>query len=269
MEEDALMFFLLSKTVAFLFLPSNFLILCGAAGVILLLTRWRRIGVWLAGLSLLVMALVSLLPVGALLLSILESRFPPWDPGKGAPDGIVVLGGAIDTSTSAAYGEPMVNADAGRVLAMLKLARAFPDVRIVYTSGDASLMADGVAEASFVYPLLDGLGVPRSRVILETKSRNTFENAIFTKAIVQPKPGERWLLVTSAFHMPRAVGCFHEAGFTVEAYPANWYTLPTGASGTGRSAANGLRMLDIAAHEALGLLAYRITGKTNALLPAP
>lgn len=263
------MFFILSKTVTFLLLPSNILILCGLAGVVLLMTRWRRVGAWLAGASLVVMALVSFLPVGTVLLSALESRFPRWDPAKGAPDGIVVLGGAINPAHSSAYGTPMVNGDAGRLIAMAKLARDYPSARIVYSGGDASLLGNGLAEADFVYPLLDSVGVPRTRVMLETQSRNTVENALLTKEMVKPKPGERWLLVTSAFHMPRAVGCFRKAGFVVEAYPSNWQTLPTWTFGFGRSLAGGLGTLDLAAHEWTGLFVYRLTGKTDALLPAP
>lgn len=262
------MFFILSKTVAFPLLPSNILIVCGLAGVVLLMTRWRRLGAWLAGASLVATAMVSFLPVGAFLLSTLESRFPPWQ-GKDAPDGIVVLGGAINPAHSLAYGSPMVNGDAGRLLAMAKLAHDYPNVRIVYSGGDASLLGNGVAEADFVYPLLDSVGVPRARVMLETQSRNTVENALLTKEMVKPKPGERWLLVTSAFHMPRAVGCFRKAGFVVEAYPSNWQTLPTWTFGFGRSLAGGLGTLDLAAHEWIGLFVYRLTGKTDALLPSP
>lgn len=262
------MFFILSKTVAFLLLPSNILIVCGLAGVILLMTRRRRAGAWLAGVSLTVMALASFLPVGQFLLSVLESRFPPWDPGKGAPDGIVVLGGAIDPEISVAYRAPMVNGDAGRLIAMAKLARDYPNARIVYSGGDATLLGNGAAEADFIYPLLDSLGVPRAQVMLESKSRNTSENAWFTKEMVKPKAGERWLLVTSAFHMPRAIGCFRKAGFAVEAYPSNWQTLPDKLS-LGRDLSAGLSTLDLAAHEWIGLIAYRLTGKTDALLPAP
>ena len=269
MEEDALMFFILSKTAAFLLLPSNILIVCGLAGVVLLLTRWRRLGAWLAALSLVATALASFLPVGAYLLWVLESRFPPWDAGKGAHDGVIVLGGAISPVTSLAYGTPMVNADAGRIIAMAKLARAYPNARIVYSAGDASLMANGIAEARFVAPLLDSVGVPRERVMLEARSRNTAENATLTKEMVKPKPGERWLLVTSAFHMPRAIGCFRKAGFAFEAYPANWRTLPKWRFAIGREMSSGLAGLDLAAHEWLGLIAYRLTAKTDALLPAP
>jgi uncharacterized SAM-binding protein YcdF (DUF218 family) len=269
LEEDALMFFILSKTVAFLLLPSNFLIVFWLAGVLLMVTRWRRAGTRVAVTSIVLLAAAGFLPVGNLLLHALESRFPPWDASRGAPDGIIILGGAISSKLSRDQGERIVNGDGGRIIAMGKLARAYADARIVYSGGDGSLFGNQPAEADFVYPLLDSLGVRRERAILEPRSRNTAENAAFTKDLVKPKPGERWLLVTSAQHMPRAIGCFRAVDFPVEAYPVGWHTNPQGDLMAPRSFAEGLGQLDSAAYEWLGLLAYRLTGRTSGFLPSP
>jgi uncharacterized SAM-binding protein YcdF (DUF218 family) len=263
------MFFILSKTAAFFLLPSNFLIMLGFIGIVLLATRFKLAGKRLMIASIVLLAVAGFAPVGTLLSNKLENRFPPWDPSHGAPDGIVVLGGGISPALSRDHGETMVNGDAGRVIAIAKLARAYPNARIVYSSGDASLFGDGLAEAEFLYPLLDSFGVPRERVMLESRSRNTVENAVFTKELVKPKLGERWLLVTSASHMPRAFGCFRQAGFAVEAYPTAWHTrkrvglLPSDRLG------NRLARLDYATHEWIGLIAYWLTGRTGELLPGP
>ena len=118
--------------------------------------------------------------------------------------------------------------------------------------------------------LFEKLGVPPDRITLESRSRNTAENAVYSKALVAPKPGERWLLVTSAMHMPRAIGAFREAGFPVEAYPVDYKT--NGWQDLGSlvgSLSAGLRQTDTALHEWIGLIAYRLTGKSSALLPAP
>ena len=165
------------------------------------------------------------------------------------PDGIVVLGGAISSRPSRAHGEPVFDGDAGRITALVKLARAYPGARIVYSGGDASLLSSEAPEADFIYPLLDSFGIPRERVLLETRSRNTAENAIFTKELVKPKPTERWLLVTSARQMPRAVGCFRKAGFQVEAYPVGWRTTQQFDSFGERTMSDGLKRLDSAAYE--------------------
>ena len=157
----------------------------------------------------------------------MENRFPPWDTARGAPDGIIVLGGAIRSrqirSTAVSRRSSVRRA---RLIAIAKLARQFPAARIIYSRRQRGrLFPASRPEADFVYPLLDNLGVPRERVMLENRSRNTAENALFSKAIANPKPGERWLLVTSAMHMPRAIGCFRRVGFAVEAYPVDWRTL--------------------------------------------
>ncbi len=205
-------------------LPSNFLFLIGLAGLALLATRWRRAGLRLLVGSFVVLVLAGVLPVGSLLNHTLEQRFPPWDAARGAPDGIVVLGGAIGSALSRYYGTTQLTDSAERVTVIPALARAYPNARIVYSGGDASLFANHGREADFLYPLLDSFGVPRERVTLENRARNTYENALFTKELVQPKPGERWLLVTSAGHMPRAIGCFRRVGFPVEAYPVDWHS---------------------------------------------
>jgi uncharacterized SAM-binding protein YcdF (DUF218 family) len=263
------MFFILSKTVAFLFFPSNALIILGLVGLVLAVTRWRRTGIGIIATSTILLAATGFLPIGNALTHVLEARFPPWHEARGAPDGIIVLGGAISPRLSRAHGEPIVDGDAGRITALVKLARAYPKARIVYSGGDPSLLSSEVPEADFIYPLLDAFGISHDRVLLETRSRNTAENAMFTKQLVTPKPTERWLVVTSAQHMPRAMGCVRTAGFQVEAYPVGWRTTQLWDSLGERTLSAGLKRLDSAAYEWIGLLAYRVTGKTTALFPAP
>ncbi len=263
------MFFVLSKTFALLLLPSNFLLLLLLLGLVLAFTRWRRAGLRLAGASATLLVLCAFLPIGLHLQNALENRFPRWDASRGTPDGIVVLGGIINPRLSRIRGEPAINGNAERITAIAKLARDYPNARIIFSSGDASLMRNEGAEADALYPLLDILSVPRGRVTLENRARNTVENAVFSKELADPKPGERWLMVTSAFHMPRAMGCFRRAGFSVEAYPVDWRTYPRPSWWPQLSFVRGLGALDAAAHEWIGLLAYWITGKTDAFFPAP
>jgi len=263
------MFFTLSKTVAYLLLPSNLLISFGLVGTVLLATRWRRIGLRMVVGAILLLAIVGLLPVGSFLMHGLESRFPRWDPALGTPDGIIVLGGEISPRLSSAFGEPVFDGSGSRIVALAKLAHAYPNARIIYSSGDASLFGAGRREADFVYPAIDSLGVARERVQLEIQSRNTAENAAFTKLLVNPKPGERWLLVTSARHMPRAIGSFRKVGFRVEAYPVGWLTGSSLELQWRRGLASGLGRLDAASYEWIGLLAYRLSGRTPELFPSP
>jgi uncharacterized SAM-binding protein YcdF (DUF218 family) len=263
------MFFALSKTLSLLVLPSNFLILLGIAGLLLLRTRWRRAGKRLTYTSLTLIALIGFLPFGTFALATLENRFPRWQP-TGTPDGIIVLGGAIDPDLSAERGEAVLGSSLERLTVVPDLARKYPNARIVYSGGNGGLLG-GPSEADVAGPLFVSLGVPANRILLERTSRNTAENAAFSKSMLDPKPGERWLLVTSAAHMPRAIGCFRAVGFPVEAYPVDWHTSGRIADWLLPNAviSSGLGRLDSTVREWIGLVAYRITGRTSALFPSP
>lgn len=264
------MFFILSKTALFFLWPSNILFAVGSIGLVLLATRFRRAGMRLLAASFALLLLAGVLPIGSMLSHALEQRFPPWDPARGAPDGIVVLGGVINPTLSRIYGAIQISESAERVIVIPELARAYPNARIVFSGGDASLFADHGREADYLYPLLDTFGVPRERVILENRSRNTYENAVFTKELVKPKPGERWLLVTSAAHMPRAMGVFRKAGFPVIPWPVDYRTAgPRDRWLPFEAPSEGLRRLEAALHEWYGLIAYRLMGRSDDLLPGP
>ncbi|MET0257687.1 MAG: YdcF family protein, partial [Methylobacterium sp.] len=114
------------------------------------------------------------------------------------------------------------------------------------------------------------LGLDERRLVLEDRSRTTRENALLTRELLQPQSGQVWLLVTSAAHMPRSVGCFRAAGFDVLPYPTDYQT-PGGASIWEPSSATvrNVEKVHFAIREYLGLVAYRLTGKIGALFPAP
>src|SRR5262245_35306756 len=122
-------------------LPINLLIYIGLLGVILLLTRFAKLGRRLMALSLLLLAIFGFTPLGSALLYGLESRFPPWDASHGAPDGIIVLGGSIDADLSEAHGSAVVRSAADRIIAAAALARRYPDARLVFTGGSPYLIS--------------------------------------------------------------------------------------------------------------------------------
>jgi uncharacterized SAM-binding protein YcdF (DUF218 family) len=264
------LFFFLSKTVGYLLLPTNFLIGIGLVGAVLLVTRFARAGRRLMVLSILLLVIAGFSPLGNWLLYPLEQRFPPWDAARGAPDGIIVLGGSIDADLSAAHGTPVVRSAADRILAGAALARRYPNTRVVFTGGSANLISNDAREADYAATLFESLGVDKARLMMERRSRNTQENAEFSKALAAPKKGERWLLVTSAFHMPRSVGLFRKAGFDVEAYPVDWRVGSRADLLSFSVIANdGLGRTDLGLREWIGLWAYWLTGKIDRLFPGP
>jgi uncharacterized SAM-binding protein YcdF (DUF218 family) len=264
------LFFILSKTLGVLLLPTNFLIVLAVIGALLSVTRFARAGRRIMIAAIVLLALAAFSPLGNLLLYPLESRFPPWDAAQGAPDGIVVLGGPIDPDLSAAHGRPVVNSAPDRFVAAAVLAQKYPNARIVYSGGSSSLISNEAREADYAAALFESLGVARARLLLDRDSRNTYENALFSKALAAPKPGQRWLLVTSAFHMPRAVGLFRKAGFAVEPYPVDWRIGQRGdVLAFTQFSTDGLIHTDAAMREWLGLVAYWLAGRTSTLFPGP
>ncbi|MEA2876590.1 MAG: hypothetical protein QOF14_1786 [Hyphomicrobiales bacterium] len=264
------MFFVAAKVFGFFALPSNLLISLGLLGIVLMATRFARAGRRLAMTSLLLIAIAGWSPLGNAIILPLEERFPPWDASRGVPTGIIALGGAIDTVVSPARGEVALNEAAERLTTMAELVRRYPEAHIVFSGGSGRLIYDGATEAEFAVRLFESFGIAKSRIILESKSRDTDENARFTKELLLPKPGERWLLVTSAHHIPRSVGVFRAAGFPVEAYPVDYRT--RGAADLLRPFSNvgdGLRRTDTAAREWVGLVVYWVTGRSSVLFPAP
>jgi uncharacterized SAM-binding protein YcdF (DUF218 family) len=264
------MFFALSKILGFFTSVSNVLVTIGIVGVLLLGTRHNRLARWLMVTSVALIAVFGLSPLGSALMLPLEDRFPPWDPSRGAPDGIVMLGGAIAPDVSAARDSVALDQAAERVTATAELARRYPNARIVISGGSNALTFDEAIEAVFAVKELEALGVAHERITAEEQSRNTIENAVFSRLVANPKPGERWLLVTSAYHMPRAVAAFRAAGFPIEPYPVDWRTRgPAELMWPFSTVGDGLQRTDTAMHEWIGLLAYRLAGQTADLFPAP
>lgn len=267
---DGRMFYTLSKVVFFVLRPSNALIIGLAVGWLLRLMGRRKSGATIIALSFGLLVAAAFTPLSTWLLAPLENRFPSPATLTTAPTGIIVLGGVIDTVATARWGTPQVVDGAERVIAVAELARRFPTTRIVFTGGHMGFVPDEAPEAEIAAKVLESFGIASERLTLETASRNTFENATFTWDLVNPEPSETWLLVTSAAHMPRAMGSFRAAGWTnIVAYPVDYRSLE-GVPVVGRQfASEGLFLTDLAVKEWLGLLAYRFAGYTDALLPAP
>lgn len=262
------MFFLVSKLFAFFTQPSNIAISFVLIGTLLLFTRWTRAGRWLLLLASVSLLVIGISPLGRVMMIALENRFPQWDASRGAPTGFIVLGGSVSGEIATARGTAGLAGSAERLTVVPLLAAKYPGAKFVFTGGNASIFG-GPAEADYVMPLFESFGVPRTRVAIENASRNTTENAEFTRKLLNPKPGERWVIVTSAFHMPRSVGTFRAAGFEVEAYPVDYRTTGNDSGEIFQNFGNGFAFVDIATREFLGMLMYRLAGRSSELFPAP
>ena len=266
------MFFVVSKIAGIVFFhPLNFLLFLGLGGLLLCATRFARTGRSVAVLAAALLLVAAFSPLSALILRPLEDRFPQPPADMPAPTGIVVLGGALDEDLGLARGQPTLTEAAARLTSGVALALRYPRARLVFTGGSANLDSSTAAdEAAGVRALWLSLGLPAGRMVFEDKSRNTYENATMTRAIVRPETGEHWLLVTSAAHMPRSIGIFRHLGWDMTAYPVDYRTFGDARDNKPTTQAlESLRRLDVAMHEWIGLVAYRLTGKSDPMFPAP
>jgi uncharacterized SAM-binding protein YcdF (DUF218 family) len=263
-------FFVASKLLWFIAEPFDLLLAVALIGVALSFGPWPRFGRGLCATAVIVLAIASISPLGSILLRTLENRFRQPPPDLPAPTGIVVLGGALDEDLTLARHQPTFGALAARLTEGIILSRRYPQARLIFTGGSSKLTPNGNSEATGVRDLWLALGVPPDRMTFEGTSRDTWENASNTHTLVHPKPGDTWLLVTSAWHMPRAVGVFRRAGFAVIPYPVDYNTFGDARDFAAFHLGFGqLIMLDYALHEWIGLIAYHLTGKTDAWFPAP
>ncbi len=264
------MFFLVSKLLWFFADPFNFILLLGILGLALSFGRLARFGRVLRAVCVLLLVIVCFLPIGTLALRPLEGRFPQPPADLPPPSGIIVLGGAINPELTLAHHQPAFAQGGARLTAGVILAQRYPTARLIYSGGNAGLSPDATSEAVGAHELWLALGVSEAQMSFEPKSRNTWEDAVFTRALVHPHTDQTWLLVTSAWHMPRAMGIFRRVGFKVIAYPVDYRTFGNSRDFLHpRTGGEQINMLEYAIHEWIGLFAYRLTGKTDAWFPAP
>lgn len=262
------MFFYASKIFWMIAQPINLIGILAIIGIALALAGWYRSSILFSSVSALVLALSAWTSFGALLLHPLEDHFARPDPAPESVTGIIVLGGGFEGAVNLARGGYELSSSGDRFVETAILARRYSGARIVVSGGTGTLVLDGEGDADTAPRLLTALGVDRERLILERESRDTYENAVFTRRMVEPKPGETWLLVTSAFHMPRAVGLFRKAGFNVVPWPADYRTSGTETIGFAQdNVTDCLENTSIAIREWIGLLAYRLTGRIDSILP--
>jgi len=260
-------FFIASKLGWFILTPSNFLLALALAGLVMarMLPARPALGLRIAGAGALGLALLAFTPLPNAMMALLERRFPPITSDTEIA-GVVLLGGGLASHMTPWGYMPDLGEAADRAREAARLARLFPRARVLVSAGLVAPRPGEPAEATELATLLTEMGVARARIEIESASRTTGENATLSFRLAQPAPGETWALVTSASHMPRAVGTFRHAGFSVVAAPTDWrsdsgHALP--------SAGANLALADTAAKEYLGLFAYWISGRSAALLPSP
>lgn len=262
------MSYFLSKILWFFAAPDNVILALWGVGAVLLWTRWRSLGKGVitgaAGVSL----VVFFVPLGDYLMRPLEDRFPTLRELPERVDGVVVLGGSHKAGIAQARRQPQLNASAERSTTLLMLARRFPEARLIISAGRGGLDPDEVRESVSARMFYAEMGLDPVRVTVVDGARNTIEAASQMKDVTELTHGGAWLLVTSAYHMPRSMGVFRGLGWDVTPYPVDYSTGPP-PNWLSFEFAERLWLLRRAVREWFGLSAYYLMGRTDAWFPAP
>jgi uncharacterized SAM-binding protein YcdF (DUF218 family) len=238
--------------------PSHLLLWLVLLTAIALIAGRPRLGRWLTIATAALFVAFGVLPTGDWLTQRLEDQYPRPATLPAHIDGIVDLGGGLGTDILMERHAPAAALTEARLVSTFELARRYPDARVVF-SGGWGRFADAVA-AAYVF---GQMGLDPARLTLESRSRDTFENLLFTQRLVQPNRRQTWVLATSAIQMPRAMMVAHRLGWTMIPWPTDYLTRPSGhirpTAGYTNTASNLMRA-DAAVHEELGLIAYRLRG---------
>jgi uncharacterized SAM-binding protein YcdF (DUF218 family) len=260
-------FFLLSKLIWLVISPDSLLVILTVISFILLWKKSYKYAQRLLGFVVMLMLIIFLLPIGEWLLYPLETQYRtnPELPQK--IDGVILLGGAESAYLSNLWQQTELGESAERDLAFMYFIRQYPDARYVFTGGSGSLDNQEYRQAHVVKKLLLEHGFDISNIIFEEQSRNTYENAKLTYHAIKPGADENWILITTAWHIPRAVGVFHKIGWPVIAFPVDHHTHPGDLLRFNPGFTGNLHTLGIAIKEWTGLAAYWITGKLVVTIP--
>lgn len=261
------LFFYSSKVIWKIVSPDNLYLILLSLTILMLASRYQQSAKkWLLWLLLLAW-LVAVFPVGNWLYYPLEKQFDAQPQLPQKVDGIIVLGGSVIPSLSQYWNQLETNRHHERLSQFILLAKQYPNARLVFSGGNAGLTDGLPGEAGQVKDYFIQSGIPEHRLLMEDKARNSYENALLSKRLIQPVMGEKWILITSAYHMPRSVGIFCQQGWPVIPYPVDHASQPDELFIPDFRLADHAADFVEASHEWIGLLAYYLTGKIEHLIP--
>jgi uncharacterized SAM-binding protein YcdF (DUF218 family) len=252
------MFFTASKLFWMAFAPLTFLSLVLLIGLIF---YSKKIGQFIVKYGLIVFLCLGFLPIGPNLLTFLETVHPAPSGMAEKVDGIIVLGGGIDAHASRLYGKIQAAGPSSRLLEMMELSKVYPQAKIVYSGGSGDLNNPDDREADVVREFLANTGNLSKNMVFEADSRSTYENMVQSRDLVHPQAGENWLLVTSAYHMPRAAAVFKNNGWPVTPWPTGYVEEGEYRLLPSLDVLGNIYKLQVAAKEIIGIIAYTLTGR--------
>jgi len=258
------MFFYLSKIFWTFFNPINLLVILLLIGIFFQLIR-KKIYKRIYQINLILFFLIVFFPTGTFLLWKLENTYPKQEIINNDIDGVLILGAGIDEFMTHEYKQMILNDRIERITESAKIIKKFPNAKIIYSGGNGTFSKPELGSDEVANIFYKQLGVNTDRIIFENKSRNTYENFIFSKKFIDTDE-EKWLLITSAYHMKRAMSVAKKLNLNLIPYPVDftlqkdfkwkfWYHKI--------NFLYNMNNFQLASHEYIGLIVYYLTKKSK------
>lgn len=262
--------FVASKVLWIAAQPLSLVFITLFLGLVFALFNRRRLSIFFSAVAATILFTMLYTSAGSYLLQTIEGRFPRASSDPDSVACMIVLGGAFETQVGTVRGGIELNDGAERFTEALRLARAFPEAKILVSGGDGSLTGTYEGDAAASTRFFETYGIAQERLLRETTSRTTYENTINSAPVLAEAKLEECLLITSAFHMPRSVGLFRKAGIAIRPWPVDYRTtgIETLRFDFTQPTLN-TQLTAVAVREVIGLLAYYLVGRTSSLYPAP
>ncbi len=261
------MFFLASKFLWGCFSPDIILVFLLCLSLFLLRLKRIKPAVQILTGTVSIILFITVFPIGDLLLTPLENRFPVQKNLPESVDGIIMLAGSENIYHTILWQQVELNSSSERYLGYIRLIKKYPKARHAFIGGTGSVSRQKYKSTQVARQLFKELGIDMHSMIFESESKNTYENAVYAYEKIKPEPGDKWIIVTSASHMPRSVGCFEKAGWQVIPYPVDHLTHKKTALKIRIDFSGNLSRLNFALREWTGLGVYYFTGKTSRFFP--
>ena len=257
------MFFYLSKILWFFFNPFNLMLLLIFGGLLSHLFQKNILSKIFYSLSVIFFIISSVLPTGRFMLYSLEKNFHNQDTLPNEVEGVLILSGAIEGVLSIEYNTIHLNGNVERLIASIELINRYPKAEIIFSGGPAYVFNKKIIQADLAKEFFSKLGIDTHKIIFESKSRNTYDNIFFSRIIADPQLGEKWIVITSAFHMKRTLNIADKLKWNLIPYAVDFKQTKTFSWMPSINFLKNISIFQSAIHEWLGLIVYYLTGKSS------
>jgi len=260
------MSFYLSKILWLVINPFNILILLQFIIIFFLYIKKNKLNYFLIPIFFTLLFCFGVLPLGKFLIYNLEKNYHNSFVFPDKVDGILILGGATNPFLSDEFNQINLNGSAERLIESITLINKYRYAKVIFSGGSGYINDPEMDHARIAKQFFIKMGINTNKIFFENQSRNTYENILFSKKIAKPKNEENWIVITSAFHMNRAIFIGEKIDWILKPYAVDFTQSKKLRFKPSLKILNNLNQIQKGSHEWIGLIAYYLMGRTSRIL---